>query len=232
MTEQGLRALIVEDNQDIVANLYAYFEPLGYELDCAYTGPAALETLRNEVFDVVVLDIMLPGLDGLAVCRALREEYGNDVPVLMLTARDTVPDRVAGLDCGADDYLIKPFSMSELDARLRALARRARGRQARAELVWEDVVLNPAARSVTRAGRPVKLTPTGYKILAALMRAAPRIVSRSELEREIWGDSPPDGSALRTHIHELRQNLDRPFDRALLKTVGHSGYGLDHGETR
>lgn len=226
MPEQSIRALLVEDNRDIVANLYAFLEPLGYELDCAYSGTAALKQLREAHFDVIVLDVMLPGLDGLEVCRTLREAYADPTPVLMLTARDTVPDRVAGLDCGADDYLIKPFSMKELDARLRALVRRARGHQTRAALCWEDVLLHPAEHTAFRAGQPLRLSPTEFSILAALLRAAPQIVSRQELEREIWGENPPDSNALRTHIHELRRKLDRPFACPLLKTVPHIGYGL------
>ena len=113
-----IRALIIEDNQDITANLYAFLEPLGYELDCSANGHIGLEMAVAGTFDVIVLDIMLPGMDGLAVCRALREDHTDPTPILMLTARDTVADRVTGLDCGADDYLVKPFSMKELDARL------------------------------------------------------------------------------------------------------------------
>ena len=206
-----IRALIIEDNQDITANLYAFLEPLGYELDCSA---------------VIVLDIMLPGMDGLAVCRALREEHVDPTPILMLTARDTVADRVTGLDCGADDYLVKPFSMKELDARLRALVRRARGRQTRSVLRWEDIELDPAAHSATRSGVPLRLSPTGFVILETLLRAAPAVVPRTELEQAIWGDFPPDSDALRTHIHELRQKLDKPFTCPLLKTIPHVGYTL------
>ena len=169
---------------------------------------------------------MLPGMDGLAVCRALREEHVDPTPILMLTARDTVADRVTGLDCGADDYLVKPFSMKELDARLRALVRRARGRQTRSVLRWEDIELDPAAHSATRSGVPLRLSPTGFVILETLLRAAPAVVPRTELEQAIWGDFPPDSDALRTHIHELRQKLDKPFTCPLLKTIPHVGYTL------
>ena len=133
---EGIRALIIEDNPDIVANLYAFLEPLGYELDCAYNGRTGLERARSGSFDVILLDVMLPGLDGLTVCRRLRDEYGDATPVLMLTARDTVADKVSGLDCGADDYVVKPFSLKEVDARLRALVRRARGGQGGALCGW------------------------------------------------------------------------------------------------
>lgn len=156
-----IRALIIEDNQDITANLYAFLEPLGYELDCSANGHIGLEMAVAGTFDVIVLDIMLPGMDGLAVCRALREDHTDPTPILMLTARDTVADRVTGLDCGADDYLVKPFSMKELDARLRALVRRAQGRQTRSVLRWEDIELDPAAHSATRSGVPLRLSPRG-----------------------------------------------------------------------
>ena len=182
-----IRALIIEDNQDITANLYAFLEPLGYELDCSANGHIGLEMAVAGTFDVIVLDIMLPGMDGLAVCRALREEHVDPTPILMLTARDTVADRVTGLDCGADDYLVKPFSMKELDARLRALVRRARGRQTRSVLRWEDIELDPAAHSATRSGVPLRLSPTGFVILETLLRAAPAVVPRTELEQAIWG---------------------------------------------
>lgn len=149
-----IRALIIEDNQDITANLYAFLEPLGYELDCSANGHIGLEMAVAGTFDVIVLDIMLPGMDGLAVCRALREEHVDPTPILMLTARDTVADRVTGLDCGADDYLVKPFSMKELDARLRALVRRARGRQTAASYVGKTLSLIPRPTAQPGAGFP------------------------------------------------------------------------------
>ncbi len=226
MSADSIRALIIEDNQDITANLYAFLEPLGYRLDCAASGAEGLERATGGGFDVIVLDVMLPGMDGLTLCRTLRERYGDPTPILMLTARDTVADRVAGLDCGADDYLIKPFSMKELDARLRALVRRVRGRQARTALRWEDVELDPAAHSAHRSGLPQRLSPTGFDIHETLLRAAPGHVPRAELEEAIWGDSPPDSDALRTHIHDLRQKLDKPFSTPLLKTIPHVGFAL------
>ena len=122
-----MRVLIIEDNPDIVANLYAYLEPLGYTLDCERRGDAGLAAAARGLHDVIVLDLMLPGLDGLALCRRLRHELRRKTPVLMLTARDTVRDKIDGFDSGADDYLVKPFSMAELDVRLRALLRRAHG---------------------------------------------------------------------------------------------------------
>ncbi len=222
----GIRILLVEDNRDITANLYAFLEPLGYVPDCAYSGTAALRLVRENPYDVIVLDVMLPGVDGLTVCRLLREEYGVATPVIMLTARDTVQDKVAGLDCGADDYLVKPFSLKELEARLRALVRRSGAGRTGTVLRWEDVTLHPAERTAERAGTALQLSPTEFLILEMLLRAAPDIVRRTDLEWRIWGDAPPAGSALRTHIHELRRKLDKPFAVPLLKTVPHVGYGL------
>ena len=224
---ENIRVLIGEDNQDIVANLYAFLEPLGYQPDCAYNGRQGLELAVQGGFDVIILDIMLPGLDGLTVCRRLREDYGDATPVLMLTARDTVADKVSGLDCGADDYLVKPFSLKELDARLRALVRRARrGSGGKSVLSWAGVELNESTRQATRDGVVLRLSPTGFVLLATLLRAAPAVVPRADLERAVWGDDPPDSDSLRTHIHELRRVLDKNFSFPLLKTVPHVGYGL------
>ena len=193
--------LLVEDNEDILANLYAYLEPLGYELDCARNGRTGLEMAASGQFDLVVLDIMLPGLDGISLCRALREEHGVQVPVIMLTARDTVADRVLGLDAGADDYLVKPFALRELEARIRALLRRGRTQESAqgGELRVDDVCIDVAGHRVTRQGR-------------------------------LWGDDLPGGSALRTHIHELRQHLDKPFGSPVLHTISHVGYRLGREE--
>ena len=176
----------------------------------------------------MVLDIMLPGMDGLAVCKSLRERHARALPILMLTARDTVADRVSGLDCGADDYLVKPFSMKELDARLRALVRRARGEQVASILRFEDVELDPATHKVTRSGLPIRLGPAAFSILEELMRAAPAVVSQDiGVGRQVvCGDNPPDSDVLRTHIHELRSKLDKPFTIPLLKTVPHVGFVL------
>ncbi|HEX7891073.1 MAG TPA: response regulator transcription factor [Ramlibacter sp.] len=226
-----MRILVIEDNADILANLYEFLEPLGYRIDSARAGLAGLDLAAKERFDAIVLDLMLPGLDGLEVCRRLRKVLRHATPVLMLTARDTIQDKVQGFDAGADDYLVKPFSLVELDVRLRALSRRARGEQAPGPLCFADVRFDPRTFEATRSGRPLRLTPTGYKLLQALMRAAPGVVGRAELEHEVWGDDPPDSDALRTHIHALRMALDKPFATPLLRTLPGVGYALteDHG---
>lgn len=221
-----MRILVIEDNPDILANLYGFLEPLGYVIESARTGPAGLAQAAEHRHDAIVLDLMLPGMDGLEVCRRLRQTLRQATPVLMLTARDTVQDKVVGFDAGADDYLVKPFSLVELDVRLKALSRRARGQQVQSVLFFADVRFDPATYEATRAGTPLRLTPTGYKLLTALLRAAPQVVGRVELEHEIWGDDPPDSDALRTHIHALRLALDKPFPTALLRTLPGIGYCL------
>jgi len=219
-------ALIIEDNPDIVANLYGFLEPLGYTLDVALSGTAGVARASSAHYDVIVLDLELPGLDGIEVCRQLRKEQRLATPILMLTARDTVKDKLAGFEVGADDYLVKPFSLVELEARLKALVRRARNENVEHILEFGEIQLDLSRNVATRAGHKLALTPTGYKLLEALMRKAPALISREELMREIWGDDPPDSDALRTHIHALRQAMDRPFAKPMLRTLPGSGYRL------
>ena len=223
--------LLVEDNEDILANLYAFLEPLGYELDCARNGRTGLAMALEQHFDCIVLDIMLPGIDGISLCRELRDKHHKHTPIIMLTARDAVADRVQGLEAGADDYLVKPFALKELEARIRALLRRGRmssGNTADGGAVWTyaDLTFNSGEHWAERQGRRLRLSPTGFRILDELMRVAPGLVRREDLEHALWGDDPPEGSALRTHIHELRRELDKPFAESLLHTVPHVGYRL------
>jgi DNA-binding response OmpR family regulator len=221
-----MRLLVIEDNPDIVANLFAFLEPLGWQLDVARNGVSGLALAAEGQFDAVVLDLSLPGLDGLDVCRRLRQDFQRATPVLMLTARDSVHDKVQGFDAGADDYLVKPFSMVELEVRLKALVRRASGAQVPGVLRFGELSFDPATFEASRAGMPLQLTPTGYKLLAALLREAPRLVTREQLEQQVWGDDRPDSDALRTHIHALRMALDKPFARPMLKTLPGIGYKL------
>ena len=222
-----MRILIIEDNSDIVANLYGFLEPKGYVLDSASNGYAGLGLAAQNQYDVVVLDVMLPGLTGIDICAKLRGELNNPVPVLMLTARDTLQDKEAGFNSGADDYLVKPFSLVELDMRLRALVRRARGvHRATSLLRVGELTFNTDTYQASRAGTPLALTKTGYILLKCLMREAPSLVTREQLEHEVWGDDRPDSDALRTHLHALRQALDKPFAFPMLRTVPGVGYKL------
>jgi len=221
-----MRVLVIEDNPDIVANLHDFLEPLGYQLDSARTGPAGLAFLRDQPYDVIVLDLMLPGMDGLEVCRQLRTSLRVRTPLLMLTARDTVPDKVAGLEAGADDYLVKPFSLAELEARLKALGRRGPSLAADAVIRFGEVELDPGTHQARRAGQLLRLTPTAYQLLFTLLRAAPQVVTREQLEHEVWRDQRPDSDALRTHIHALRHALDKPFAAHMLRTIPGVGFRL------
>lgn len=222
-----MRILIVEDNADVVATLYSYLEPRGYVLDCAANGYGGFALMAQHEYDAIILDIKLPGLDGLALCRRLREELNNDTPVLILSACDTIDDKVAGFESGADDYLSKPFSLVEVDIRLKALVRRARGRNVGSNLLRVgDLEFNTATFEVKRAGVPIILNRTGFTILYCLMREAPKVVPREVIESELWGENPPDSDALRTHIHALRQALDKHHAFSMLRTVQGIGYRL------
>lgn len=220
------RLLIIEDNPELVANLYGFFEPLGYVLDDARDGATGLRMATQNDYDAILLDLMLPRLDGMTLCHKLRQEFQNPVPVLMLTARDPVDDRVQGFALGADDYLVKPFSLRELDARIKALVRRAQGRQVQGTLVWDDLQVDARAPQAWRQGQTISLTPTTHKLLLCLMRAAPAVVKKQDMGHLLWGDDPPESGALRTHIHDLRQQIDKTFTSALIETVHGIGWRL------
>ena len=220
-----MRILVIEDNRDILANVLDYLELKGYTVDCAQDGLSGLHLATSQPFDLIVLDIMLPGIDGLQLCRRLREEARSDTPILMLTARDALDDRLHGLRAGADDYLIKPFALSELVARIEALLRRAHGKRKRL-LQVADLVYDLDTLSITRAGKPLKLNPLGMKLLEVLMQRSPAVVRRESLEEALWGDNCPDSDSLRSHIHQLRQVIDKPFPIALLHTQHGVGYRL------
>lgn len=221
-----MRLLIIEDNPDIVANIYGFFEPLGYQLDCAHNGYAGLAQAADNQYDAIVLDVMLPGLDGYQVCSRLRSELHVKTPVLMLTAKDAIEDRVEGFDRGADDYLVKPFSLIELDARLKALVRRSRDQHFSKQMQLGGLTFDPETHEVRREGVSLALTPTGFKLLHELLRASPKVLTKATLEHEVWGEDVPNSDALRTHIHTLRQVLDKPFAKPMLKTIAGIGYQL------
>ena len=217
--------LLVEDNEDLLANLGEWLERAGFELDFARNGLHAFNLARSGNYDCIVLDVMLPGLDGFEVCRKLRTECCLATPIIMLTAKDSVEDRVNGLGLGADDYLVKPFALRELEARIRALLRRGKQPES-AILKFAGVSLNIPQHSAFRDGVELKLTPACFRILTELLRAAPNVVSRAQLEQILWGSEAPGPGALRNHILELRRVLDRPFAKHLLLTVPHLGYRL------
>ncbi|AYC34167.1 DNA-binding response regulator [Pseudomonas cavernae] len=220
-----MRILLVEDNRDILANMADYLGIKGYGVDCAQDGLTGLHLAASEHYDLIVLDIMLPGLDGYTLCRRLREDARRDTPVIMLTARDQLDDRLQGFRAGADDYLLKPFALSELAARIEAVLRRSQG-GGRRSLQVGDLSYDLDTLQVSRGGRTLKLNPVGLKLLAVLMQKSPHVLRREVLEEALWGDDCPDSDSLRSHIHQLRQVIDKPFASPLLHTVHGVGYRL------
>lgn len=221
-----LRILVVEDHALLRAQVVALLRDAGHVVEEASDGRLGLRMALEQPPDVLVLDLGLPGLDGVHLCRALRDAAPVHVPVLMLTARDGLDDKAQGFDAGADDYLVKPFAGEELLWRCRALSRRHRlGRPH--VLVLGDLRLDRTRRRAERAGRWLDLPPIPWHLLLHLAEAWPRVVTRSELVRGVWGDDPPESDPLRSHLYALRQVLDKPFPTPLLKTVHGVGYTLD-----
>ena len=221
-----MRLLVIEDNRSLVANLFEYFEARGHTVDAAPDGVTGLHLATHASYDAIILDWMLPRMDGREVLRRLRAEHNSGVPVIMLTARDELPDKISGFRAGADDYLTKPFAMPELEVRIEALIARAAGRNRSRVLEVADLRLDPATLEVSRAGRSLHLYPACRKLLETLMLASPAAVSRERLEHALWGDEPPDGDMLRSHIYELRRSVDGPFPDKLIHTLPRVGYRL------
>lgn len=221
-----MKLLVVEDNHALVANLFAYFEARGHIVDAAPDGVAGLRLATDNHYDAIVLDWTLPRMDGVRVLQALRRSVRKEVPVLMLTARGETADKIEALRTGADDYLVKPFDLAELEARLLAQVRRASGRVTEARLQVCDLVLDLSTAEVTRGGQPIALQPATRRLLEVLMRASPALVAREQLEEALWGDHPPDRDLLRSQMHVLRRAIDVPFASKLLHTTPRVGYRL------
>ncbi len=217
------RILVIEDNRALVANLFSYLEARDYALDAAQDGQAGLELALASHYDAIVLDWMVPRLDGEAVIKSLRA-HGQGTPVLMLTALDDLPHKLAGFRAGVDDYLTKPFAFAELEVRLGALIARTRGRAQVLEVA--DLRFDIATQQVTRAGVPLQLYASSKRLLEVLMRASPAVVSRDRLEAAVWGDHPPDKELLRSHMYELRRSVDGASATKLIHTVPKLGYRL------
>jgi len=225
-----MRVLLVEDNADIAANILDFLDAEGLQTDHARDGLSGMHLALTQPYDVLVLDIMLPGTDGLSMCRQLRAQ-GSHIPVLMLTSRDTLKEKLAGFDAGSDDYLVKPFDLPELLARIMALGQRRR-RAEEHSLRLADLEMHPGTRRVTRSGKPITLNKVCFQILEILLQASPNIVTRDELTWQLWRDQPPGSDALRSHLYALRQAVDKPFDSPLLHTIRGVGYRLaQHHET-
>ncbi len=220
-----MKLLVVEDHQPLVANLFNYFEPRGFHLDAAPDGLVGLHLAVSQVYDVIVLDWMLPRLDGPTVLRSIRDR-NIETPVLMLTARDQIPDKIVGFRAGADDYLTKPCDLRELEVRLEALVARVRGRSKPRELVVGDLQFDLQTLEVRRGGRLLHLFPASRKLLEVMLLASPAAVSRQQLEHALWGDSPPDRDMLRSHIYELRRSVDGDNPKKLIHTIPRVGYRI------
>lgn len=221
-----MRILVIEDDVVILGNISRYLQQQGHTVDCAEDGIRGYGMAAEGRFDLIILDLMLPRLDGYHICLRLRSEARCSTPVIMVTARDTLNDRLQGFDVGADDYLIKPFALAELGARVKALLHRSYRSSQLHILQVADLKLDMTTLALTRGGQALKLQPAPLRLLGILMQASPAVVSRSRLEEALWSDQPPDSDSLRTHIHQIRQTVDRPFGVPLLHTVHRIGYRL------
>lgn len=230
---KNMRVLIIEDNHDLASNMFDYLETKGHLPDSAGDGITGMHLAMANQYDVIVLDLMLPGMDGLTLCRKLREEGGKTTPILMITGRNSLDDKIAGLEAGADDYLTKPANLREVELRLRVLYRRS-GEcfQNQKKMVVEDLSLNPLTCSVRRGGKTIDLPPISYKILEMLMARSPNVVNRDDIQHLVWERGYPDSDSLRAHMHLLRDLIDRPFQQKLLRTIRGFGYQLASPEVQ
>jgi DNA-binding response OmpR family regulator len=220
-----MRILVIEDNHRLNSSLTASLAHEGYSVDSAYDGQEGQDLAELTSYDLIILDIMLPKKDGLEVCRNLRMRRIR-TPILLLTARDSVDDRVQGLDCGADDYLVKPFAMRELLARLRALLRRQQP-YAQGRLEIEDLVLDPITHTARRAGKLLDLTPKEFALLEYLMYHPNQVVTRDMIEQHIWNyDFECESNVIDVYVRRLRRKIDAPFEVKLLQTIRGIGYRL------
>ena len=227
MSKESLSILIIEDNAQLAANLYDYLEGCGHSLDAAPDGLSGLHLASSKDYDAILLDWNLPRLDGLTVLRRLRGEAKKKVPVIMLTARDQLGDKIDGFESGLDDYLVKPVALPEIEVRLRSLV--ARLKQAAAPddlLVVGDLQFHLGTMEIRRAERRITLTRTGRRLLELLMRESPHVVTRARLERAAWGDGVPGTDLLRSHMYVLRRAIEHEPEKALLHTVPGAGYRL------
>lgn len=217
----NLQLLLVEDDLDLAKAVIDYLELEDISCDHAANGLSGYNLIETNHYDAVILDLNLPKLNGLEVCEKIRSQ-GIDVPILMLTARDTLDDKLTGFSKGADDYLVKPFAMEELIVRTQVLSRRRSGQVNKLRI--EDVELDFQDKSATRQGKALKVSPTGIKLLECLMRESPNAVSREKLMQAVWGDEQPDSNSLKVHMFNLRKAVDGKSDSKLIQTV--PGYGF------
>jgi DNA-binding response OmpR family regulator len=223
-----LPLLLVEDDPDMAGNISDYLERRGWIVHHARSGALALHLVTEQRYAAVILDRGIPGLNGVEVCRHLRRGQSRDLPVLMLTAADSLAERLEGFDAGADDYVVKPFALPELLARITALVRRTSGERepGRELLRCADLEMDPRTREVRRGDRVLKLTNMAFAVLEILLRRTPEVVSRDEIEQALWADDPPGSDALRAHVFALRAAVDGPAEEPLVHTHRGVGYQI------
>ncbi|MCW8329925.1 response regulator transcription factor [Photobacterium sp. SDRW27] len=226
-----MKLLLIEDHQDIAGVIFDFFEIKGYTLDYASNGQQGYDLGCSNHYDLIILDVMLPRMDGFTVCQKLRE-HGVDTPILMLTARDTREDTLEGFGHGADDYLVKPFDLDILNARIKALTRRRSGDTATNILTFGKLELDLSSHVAKRNECQFSLNPTLFTILKLLMARAPKTVTKEELISTLWGEDEPEGNVLRSHIYQLRHQIDKPFQHAYIRTVPKVGYQLVAEESK
>jgi DNA-binding response OmpR family regulator len=224
--EQKLSVLLIEDTRAIATEVYDFLEQQSIAVDYAATGKEGVGLSLQHHYDVVILDVMLPDITGIEVCQQIKHQCNPVPPILMLTARDSIKDKSIGFEAGADDYLTKPFSLLELHLRCKALARRQQLHQSQ-ETQIGGLVVNEQEKTAMRDQQVLHLSQTDFYILMLLVNAYPNAVSRQQIIRKIWGDDTPDSDVLRSHIYTLRQSLDKPFDKAMLKTIHGIGFKLE-----
>lgn len=219
-----MRILLVEDNTDLSASIADYLEMKHHICDLAYNGKSGLQAALSNTYDMFIFDIAMPEMDGLTLCHILRNQHNNYTPVLFLTARDTLEDKQAGFSAGADDYLIKPFDLSELLMRVQAIYNRYIGISKILQI--GDLHIDLKTESVVRARDDISLSPNMFTLLVILMQRSPEVVLRQELEHLVWGDDLPDSDSLRSHIYKLRNKIDKPYSKALIKTAKGRGFSI------
>ncbi len=215
----NINVLLVEDHHALAETIADHLELADITVDFAADGITGLHLAVTNSYDAIILDVMLPGLDGFEVCGKIRKEAKSDVPIIMLTARDQIADKLKGFNTGADDYLAKPFNPDELIARLQSMVRRHRGEFDSKALKVGDLVFDMGTMEVIRGNQKLKVSPTGLQILKILMKKSPEVVSKEQLAQQLWGDLVPDSDVLRSHLYILRKTIDKPFDKELLHTI-------------
>jgi len=221
-----MKLLLLEDNRELAASLGEYLEAKNCCVDYAHSGKACIALIKSNQYDILILDIAMRGMDGLQVCREIRQQLQVSTPIIFLTARDTLEDKLIGFESGGDDYLVKPFAPQELLYRLKSLFLRGARRDIGIQSIGE-IVIDYSRETVTRQGCIIPLKKTQFQIFKLLLKNSPNLVTKETLELELWGDDMPQSDALRTHIYRLRNLIDKPFDRAIIKTTHARGYRLE-----